>query len=315
MNVLIIISHKRRGSAIETSGENHLLLKDILLAITVALIWGVNFVMAKFGLHHFPPLFLMGIRFALVAAVLLPFSLKPRVRLRDIFLLSVTYGVGYHALLFTAVYMGIDVATSIVSVQMNVPFTSLIGALYLKDHLGWRRILGMVIAFAGIILIVGSPTVLSHKLAFAMVIMAAFCWAMFNVHVKTLGKIDILPFLAWVSLFTAILLFTISAGCEHGQLQALMTTTPMAALSIIYMAILSTIVAFGLWFYLLHHYSVHQVVPFSMLMPVFGIVAAIIMLHEQLSWHVALGGAVTIVGVTIIVLRRPKLVAEGAAVS
>jgi len=289
--------------------------QDIFLAITVALIWGVNFVMAKFGLHHFPPLFLMALRFLMVAAVLIPFVGRPRESLKAIFLMSVTYGVGYHALLFTGVYFGLDVATSIVSVQMNVPFTSLIGALYLKDHLGWRRIVGMIIAFSGIMLIVGSPDVMGNPLAFIMVIAAAFCWALFNIQVKKLGKIDIMPFLAWVSFFTAIQLFALSAIFEQHQISLLQTITFPAFFSIFYMAMLSTVLGFGLWFYLLNRYSVHQVVPFSMLMPVFGILSAIMLLDEHLTWHVLLGGSVTIVGVTIIVIRKPKIIAEGAVVS
>lgn len=290
-------------------------IKDILIAITIALVWGVNFVMAKFGLQHFPPLFLMALRFLLVAAILLPFVPKPQQRFRDMFLMSITYGIGYHALVFTAVYLGLDVSTSIIGVQMNVPFTSLIGAYYLKDHLGWRRIIGMAIAFGGIIIIAGSPNVLGNPLAFAMVIGAAFCWALYNIQVKKLGTIEIMPFLAWVSLFTAIEMFILSALTEHHQLHLLQTITYPAFFSIIYMSLLSTVLGFGLWYYLLNRYSVHQVVPFTMLMPVFGIISAIIILDEQMTWQVLLGGIVTIAGVSIIVLRRPKIIAEGAVVS
>jgi O-acetylserine/cysteine efflux transporter len=285
---------------------------DLLAALMVAVIWGVNFVAAKFGLHYFAPLFLMGLRFLLVAVVLLPITGKPTIPLDKAFWIAVTYGVGYHALLFTGVWHGLDVATSIITVQLNVPFTSLLGVWFLGDKLGWRRIVGMVVAFSGILIITGSPTVLHEPYAFSLVLLAAGCWALFNIQMKQLGSVQIFSFLAWVSVFTAPLLFLLSWLLEPPQLP-LLSATPLSAVgSIAYMAILSTIVGFGSWFRLLSHYSVHQIAPFSMLMPVFGIVAAILTLGEPLTWQIFIGGIITLVGVTVIVLRRPKNVIEGA---
>ncbi len=285
---------------------------DFLTALLIAMTWGVNFVAAKFGLYYFSPLFLMALRFLLVAAILLPLTGKPTIPLQKAFWMALTYGVGYHALLFTGVWQGLDVATSIITVQLNVPFTSLLGVWLLGDTLGWRRIVGMIIAFAGILVITGSPTVLSQPLAFSLALLASLCWALFNIQMKRLGNIHIFSFLAWVSAFSAPLLFLLSFLLEPPQL-AKLTETPLTAIaSIAYMAILSTIGAFGAWFRLLSRYSVHQIVPFSMLMPVFGIIAAIVILDEPLTWQIIAGGMITLIGVTIIVLRRPKTVIEGA---
>lgn len=288
---------------------------DLFLALMVAVIWGVNFVVAKFGLHYFAPLFLMGLRFLLVAVLLLPFMGKPSIPLRKAFWVSVTYGAGYHGLIFTGVWMGLDVATSIITVQLNVPFTSLLGIFFLKDKLGWHRITGMIVAFIGITIIVGSPNVLNAPLAFLLVLGSAICWAIFNIQLKQLGSVNIFSFLGWMSAFCAPQLFLLSWFLEPPQIP-LLADTPLSAIgSILYMALLSTILGFGLWFRLLQRYSVHQIVPFSMLMPIFGIIAAILILDEPLSWQVIVGGLSTLVGVAIIVLRRPKAIIEGAVIN
>lgn len=286
--------------------------RDLFLALTVSLVWGVNFVVAKIGLHYFAPLFLTALRFLMVTIVLLPFCTKPSIPLKKAFIISVMYGVGYHALLFTGVWKGLDIPTSIIAVQLNVPFTSLLGVLFLQDRLGWRRIAGMFIAFTGIVIIVGSPTVLGNPFAFLLALAAALCWAIFNIQLKQLGKTPIFSFLFWVSLFSTPQLFLLSWLLEPPQLPALMQISWVPLGSIAYMALLSTILGFGLWFRLLHRYSVHQIVPFSMLMPVFGIISAILMLDEPLTWHIALGGIITLSGVAIIVLRRPVIIVEGA---
>ena len=54
-------------------------------------------------------------------------------------------------------------------------------------------------------------------------------------------------------------------------------------------------------------HTVSQVTPFSLLTPVFGITFGELFFHEALTWQVMLGGAMTIAGVAIIVIRRPKL--------
>lgn len=289
-------------------------ISDILLAILVALVWGINFVMAKLGLQHFPPMMLMGLRFGIVALLFLPFYLRTPVPHKPLFLMALVYGLGYHALAFTGLWQGLSVSAGVLAVQMHVPFTALLGIWWLKDPLGWRRTLGMAIAFSGMVIVVGSPSVMEHVQGFILVLMSAVCWAIYNIQVKQL-KMPVRPFLAWFSFYSAILLVSASLLTEPISL-ALFTSIPTPAIcSLTYMALLTTIVGLGLWSYLIGHYSVHQVTPFSMLAPVFGIIGASLILHEQIGMQVLLGGAITIIGVTVIVLRRPALIAEGESLS
>lgn len=295
--------------------------KDICLATLVACIWGVNFVAAKIGLAHLPPLFLMGLRFLLVALLLLPFTKKPDCSWKSLLFMAVTYGTAYHALLFIAVWLGIDIATSVIAVQLNVPFTSILGIWLLNDKLGWRRIIGMVVAFIGIVIIFGSPQVMQHLLPFGMIVGAAWFWALFNIRLKSLQVSSILGVLAWVSLYTTPMLLVLSLLFEtpHWMLLKEIHFTDWISLSdwisLTYMALLSTVCGFGLWSWLLKRHPVNQVAPFSMLMPLFGVLAARLFLKDPLSWHTIIGGMVTLVGVGFIVIRRPQMTTKGATVN
>ncbi|HYD65794.1 DMT family transporter, partial [Azospirillum sp.] len=130
--------------------------QDVGLALLVMALWGLNFVAAKIGLAEFPPMLLMGMRFTLVAALLLPFVRMPRGKMRGIFLLSVILGTVHFPLMFNGI-KGLDAATASVAAQLQVPFASLLAALFFKDKLGWKRAFGMVVAFAGVLLIAGEP--------------------------------------------------------------------------------------------------------------------------------------------------------------
>ncbi|MFN7095171.1 MAG: EamA family transporter [Burkholderiales bacterium] len=288
---------------------------DICFAILVVFIWGVNFVAAKVGLNHLPPILLMSLRFLLVALSLLPFLKKPECSWRTLFILALSYGLAYHSLLFTAVWMGIDVSTSVIAAQLNVPFTSILGVWFLDDKIGWRRLLGMIIAFSGIIIIFGNPVVTQHPIAFLMLIAAAWCWAIFNVQLKMIKEYSILNLLGWISILATPMLFLTSYLFEGAQWHQLWLVDKNDIFSLAYMSILATVCGFGLWSHLLKRHPVSQVAPFSMLMPIFGVLAASLFLDEPLTWHKLWGGSLTLIGVALIILRRPHMTTGGAAVN
>ncbi len=117
-----------------------------LLVVLVILIWGFNFAMVKIGLLDLPPLLLTSLRFLGVAVILVPFVKPPKGRFKDIIVISLVLGVAHFALMFNGL-RGLDASTAAISIQLQVPFASLLAAVFLKDKLGWRRALGMAIAF------------------------------------------------------------------------------------------------------------------------------------------------------------------------
>src|SRR5690242_14901510 len=131
-------------------------LSDLILVLVVMAIWGLNFVIAKWGLAEFPPIFMMGLRWATVAALLLPFVRVPRKKLGGILLISFTLGCVHFSLMFTGL-KGTDAAVAAIATQTQVPFAALIAAVVLKDRLGWRRATGMALAFVGIVIMAGEP--------------------------------------------------------------------------------------------------------------------------------------------------------------
>lgn len=287
-------------------------LRDQLLALLVMAIWGLNFVVAKWGLAEFPPLFLMALRFTLVAALLVPFTRVPRGKMLRIAALSVTLGSVHFPMMFTGLN-GIDAATASIAAQAQVPFSSLLAAVMFKDTLGWRRALGMAAAFAGVVVIAGEPRLAGSLTALLLILAASFAFAVASVQIKTIGAVDGFALNGWMALFATPQLLVLSFLLEDGQMPALASATLWGWGAILYMAVGVTIGAYGLWIPLLRRYPVNQTMPYLLTVPVFGVAAGVMLMGDPFTLRLVLGGLMTVGGVAFIVQKRPALVDEKAA--
>lgn len=286
-------------------------LRYVLLALIVSFCWGANFTAVKVGLEHFPPYLMLALRFAMVAAVLLPFYPRLGVRLGFAFKIAFILGTAHFALVFGAMGMGVNIPTAVITVQLGVPFSCLLSAMWFGDRLGAWRSSGLAVAFLGIILIAGTPNVTENFIAFCMVMLGAFAWALSNVMIKKEGAVNILEMLGWMSLLSVPQLLLVSWLFEANQWELVLSTTWPAGLAVGFSAIFSTVVAYGLWYYLLTHCDVSQITPFNLLVPVFAIALGQVWYPVELTAQILIGGMVTIAGVAIIVIRRPRLATIG----
>jgi O-acetylserine/cysteine efflux transporter len=278
----------------------------MLMALIVMVIWGFNFAVAKFGLREFSPMFLMCLRFAGVAVVLLPFVRVPWGQMKEIFILSVLLGSLHFPLMFTGL-TGVDAATASIAIQLQVPFSSILAAILYRDKLGWKRGLGMAISFAGVIVIAGEPRELDNTFYLGLVIVAALVFSIVNIQIKRIGNINGFTLNGWMAVMAAPQLFIATLLMEDGQWEQMLSATWIGWLSIAYMAVMVTIVSYLMWYPLVRKYPVNQTMPWTLLAPVFGVISGIVVLGEPMTPAMVVGGALTLVGVAVIVIRKaPK---------
>ena len=279
--------------------------RDIFLIIVVMAVWGANFGVSKWGLQELPPLLLIGLRFGLTALLLVPFTRLPRDKMLPVLMLSVTLGFVHFSLMFTGLRQ-VDASTAAIAAQVQVPFSALLAAIFFKDRLGWRRALGMALAIAGVVLLAGEPQTSSNILYLGMIIASSMIWAVAAIQMKQLADVDALTLNGWMALFAAPQLLVGSWLLEDGHLEAIAGAGWKGWGAVVYMAVVVTIFGYGIWMKMLSRYQVNQVMPFTLLAPVFGVVAGVVMLGEGLSLLKLLGGVITICGVAIITVRRPQ---------
>ena len=283
---------------------------DILTLLLVTLVWGFNFAVVKIGLAQLPPILFVSLRFFLVALLLLPFLKRPRHKRGLILLLGITLGVIHFSMFFLGV-SGLEVSTAAIAIQLQVPFASILAALVYRDRLGWRRLLGMAFAFAGVALVAGAPRSNPAIGPLLLIIGAACFWSIASMIMKEIGdELDVLSLNGWVAVIAAPLLLGVSAIFEHGHVGAILASDWRAWLSLLFQACLVTVFGYSVWYRMMRRFSLNQVMPFTLLVPVFGVLSGVIFLGDQVTHLMLLGAALTIVGIGIIVLRRPRIAAQ-----
>ncbi len=285
--------------------ENALKPLDVLLAISVPVIWGLGFTLAKvaFVFSDFPPILLIACRFALTTLVLIWFVDPPTNYLHRIFWIAVVSATIQYALTFTGLD-GLNASTAILVVQLEFPFMALMAAVVFGDHLGWFRFAGVILAFFGIVLIAGQPHLHSDVVPLLLVIAGAFTWAIGQIMIKKLdGEVGGFTLIAWVAAFATPQLFLASWIFEDGQVQAIKSMNWIGWAVVVYLGLVMTAMGYEIWYHLLGKYRITQVGPFLLLLPVTSIAGSVVILGESLTIIEIVGAIVVISGVWIITKR------------
>ncbi|WP_227370212.1 DMT family transporter [Halomonas sp. M20] len=280
-------------------------LRDLLLGLVVIAIWALNIIVIKVGVADMPPLLLMTLRFMLVAVLVVPFARIDRNQLPWLLLLSVTFGGLHFPLLFIGMGQA-EAGTGALLVQMGTPFATLLAAAFLKERLDLRRWLGLVLSFAGIIVLAGGPS-LPAPLPTALLLASAFFWAVSNMLIKVAPPIAPFTLAGWIALFAIPQVALGSWIFENDQLAALSRAGWAGWGAVLYTAIMSSIVAYTLWYRLLQKHPVSRVVPLTLLMPVFAVLLGMWLLGDPLGINKLAGGIMVILGLAIINIRFGRL--------
>lgn len=273
----------------------------IALAILVAVIWGVAFVVSKFGLQSFTPPELTVLRFV-VAALAVLWLPRPRIPWPVLIAIGLTIFTGQFLLQFFGIANGTPAGLTAVLVQTQALFTVLFAAIAIGDRPDGRQLLGMLVALAGVITICFTVGDGVTPLGFTLTLSSAVSWAIGNVLVKRLPKVDMLPLMAWASLVPPLPAYLISAVLDGpGALFTALEHASWSGLAApIFLGLFASVLAYAVWGHLLQQYTTGAVAPFALLAPCVGALTSAIVFGERFS-ALRLGGmAGILVGVAIV---------------
>ena len=283
---------------------------DLLTALFVALIWGLNFVVIKLGLEELPPLLFSALRFTVAALPWVFLVGRPQAPWRVILAIGFFLGVLKFSALFIGMDLGMPAGLASLTLQMQAFFTVLFAALWLKERPAPRQLIGMGIAFAGLGLIAWDFGAAPRDLSgLVLVVLAAALWGIANLCMKQAGQVNALNLIVWVSLVPPLPLFLISLGVDGpAEVRHALTNLDWTGIgAVLYIGLVSTVLGFGLWGRLLRRYPASLVAPFSLLVPIFGMSAGALLLGEALGpLRIAAAGLV-LAGLAVVVLPADLL--------
>ena len=280
-------------------------LIDMALGLGVAFVWGLGLVFAKAAISHFPPILLMAFRFSVTAMALVWFIKPSGGQLRMLFLISFISATLQYSLTFTGL-AGLDASATALIVQLEIPFLILIGAVFLKESPGWRRWIGITIAFFGVYQITGEPRIGNALWSVALVIGGGLTWAMGQAMVRQLKNISGLTVAAWISILAFPQLFIMSAIFETGQFQAIQSAGWVVWSTVAYLGLIMTALGYYMWYTLIRRTPVSEAAPYLLALPLFSMAGGWFFLGEIATTQTLLGGGIIISGVALIVFEPIK---------
>jgi O-acetylserine/cysteine efflux transporter len=281
-----------------------MLPRHLALVIVVNLVWGLNMIAAKIGVDHVPPVVLTGLRFAVLVVVLAPFLRWQKGRMPLLIIVCLTMGALHFALIWGGLAAADNVAGMAVAIQLAVPFATILSIMLLGETVAWRRWLGMSLAFVGVGVIAFDPAVIGQPLGLALVTAGAFVGALGVIGMKRLHGVGVMAMQAWLALVSAPVLLLVSLLIEENQLEAIREAPAIVWVALLFSSLGASLFGHGSMYYLIQRYDVSLLAPFNLLATVFAVVAAVVFLGEPLTWRLALGGSITLLGVFIIAKRQ-----------
>jgi O-acetylserine/cysteine efflux transporter len=287
---------------------------DIALALLVVCIWGVNFVVIKIGLQGLPPILFTALRFLFAALPLVFFVKRPAIA----WPLLLAYGLFQFALQFTLLFTGIQLGfppglASLV-IQLQAFFTIGMAVLFLGERPRLLQLAAALVTLAGMALVAAHLDAKPTTLGFFLIIAAAVCWACANMATKKMPAVQPLALMIWGSLIAVPPLLAASLavdGITAWQL-AFAQLKPVTVGAVLFQSYPNTLLGFGIWAMLMKKYATATIAPFSLLVPVAGMLSAALVLGEALQWWKIGAGLLVLAGLALNVFesgRRARLAA------
>ena len=285
--------------------------KDIAIALLVVIIWGANFTVIRLGLDGIPPLLLVSLRFLLAAFPAILFVKKPAVGFRYLLAYGLSVGVGQFGCLFYAMHIGMPAGVASVVLQAQAFFTLLFAVTLLNESVTLRQLAGLGLAAIGLYLVGGISGKTSEITlgALMLTLAGAAFWGMSNIVVRKATsfaasqgeKLDMLSMVVWSALIPPVPLLLLSYLIESPEriLGAITHLNGVSLFSVAYLAFGATILGYGAWSYLLSRHPANRVAPWSLLVPVAGLITARIVLNERLSAIQWIGCLLVVAGLVV----------------
>ncbi len=277
----------------------------LALMLLINLVWGFNLVSGKVGVTEFSPLLFTTLRFAVLGLVLAPFLRVHRGQMVLVLGIAMTMGGLHFALLFVGMALADDVSAIAIAIQLAVPFATELSVVFLGERLGFARIAGISLAFAGVMAMAFDPRVFSYLDGLALTVAAALCGAVGMLLMRRVRGIGVVQMQAWLAVFSLPLLLALTLLLEHDHAAQLAQAPLVGWAAVLYTALAASLVGHGGLYFLLQRYPVTLVAPQTLLATLFAVIFGVTILGDTLTARMVAGGALTLLGVFIVARREP----------
>ena len=289
------------------TGER-LSLRHAGLALVSTAIWGTNFVVIKLALAHFPPLTFAALRFAFAFFPAVCFFKRPQVPWRNLAAFGIMIGVGQFGLLYIALRGMVAPGLASLVMQSQAFFTIGLAVVLHRERVGAFQAVALILGLSGLCLIGAHMDCSTTPLGLTLLLGAALSWSTGNLIQRSTPEAPSLSFVVWASAFAVppLLLLAFLLDGPQAMAAGIASADLGAWAALLWQSFGNTLFGYAVWGYLLARYSAATVSPWSLLIPVFGLLGASLVLGEPLPvWKLAAAGL--ILGGLTVNLLGPRL--------
>lgn len=276
-------------------------LRDSLLAASVAVIWGLNFVVIDVGMGQVPPLVFLAVRFLVVLVPAVFWLPRPPVPWRTILAVGAFMSLGQFGFLYVAMHAGMPAGLAGLVLQAQVVLTIVLAAVALRERPTRGQVAGVSLGAVGLLVVALGRGGHVPLMALLLCLTAALMWAIGNVVSRASGATGGLALTVWSALVVPgpLLVLAVLIDGPGVLAEAAAAFDVPALLSTLYTALLASLVGYGIFNGLLSRHPSAAVVPWILLVPPVSIGSAWLLLDEVPATGELVGGLILVAGVMV----------------
>lgn len=278
----------------------------LLFLMLINLAWGFNIVPTRLALMDVPPITAALVRFVMVGMLCAPAIRWVPGRMGAVLLAGLVAGAAMFSFNNAAFALARNVSVLAIASQLGVPFSLILAIVFLGERIHAKRIFGILLSFAGVVLLSFDPKALQDHIPLLLACMGSFVYATGTILMRRLTGIAALNIQGWLAAVSILPLLFLSMLMEPGAIAKLPTIPIHFYGYIFFSALASSVIGHAGLTYLLQRYPVTIISPLTLLSPILAVVFSVWLLGGQLTHKMMLGGVITLIGVAIITLRNAQ---------
>jgi drug/metabolite transporter (DMT)-like permease len=259
--------------------------RDLVIAISVMIVWGLNFSVIKLAVGEADPMLIAALRFTFATLPAIFFVKKPKVKLGYLMSYGLLFAIGVWGMATWSIEAGLSAGMASVLLQTNVFIAVILGYLFLNESISKAKLLGCLIAICGLVLSLSVTDGTVSFTGFMLILTAALCWSLASIIIKKSSTKEVFAFTVWSMVFAPIPLFFIAfyrIGAEQ-FITTFQTWNGSLAFAVLFQAYPVTLLGYWLWNRILSKYPLSTVAPLTLLVPIFGLLGGALFYQEKIE--------------------------------
>ena len=279
-------------------------LKHLLILLFIAIAYGSAFPVTKLALNDsVPPILMASLRMGVVLILLIPFwkfKVPKKKYIPSLITFSISMGVMVYVFMTLSLYHSSIISPVIVGSQLAIPFGVLASSIMLNENISSKKWILIFTSFIGILIIFFDPKLTNNFLGLFYAGLMALSFGLAQVYSRQLKDLDVSLTNAFTGLFGFTILLFISYFIEGNTYLNITSITFNSWILICYQAIVVSLGAHLLMFYLYKFYTVGQIFPSYSLFPIFGIGLSFLIFGEVPTFLFLIGSIIVLTSVFLL---------------